>query len=376
VFDLPSIRIGRIFGIPLELNVSWFVVFAVVGGVLTFSYFPTEFPGRPLWVDAASGLIGALLFFGSIVVHEFSHSLVARRGGIAVDRVTLFMFGGVSQLSEEPRGPGRELAMAVAGPLMSVVLAVVFYLAYALLYDAGVSNVWWAPLEYLAVVNGAVAVFNFLPGYPLDGGRVLRAYLWWATGDRLRATRLASGSGQALGLAIAAGAALGVVTQGWEWTWMLLLGLFLRQLAASSMREQAVRLALAAVRTGDVMVSPPLVLEPRDLVSIALPASLAISPGVPIAVAEGGRLVAVTDATALARAMSDSGPGTPVASAARPVPADGLIDARSSLEAAARAFQVSGERGLLVVRDGRVAGTLSSEAVAATAAATARARRA
>ena len=368
MFDLPSIRIGRIFGIPLELNVSWFVVFAVVGGVLTFSYFPTEFPGRPLWVDAASGIIGALLFFGSIVVHEFSHSLVARRGGISVDRVTLFMFGGVSQLSEEPRGPGRELAMAVAGPLMSVVLSAVFYLAYALLYDAGVSNVWWAPLEYLAVVNGAVAVFNFLPGYPLDGGRVLRAYLWWATGDRLRATRLASGSGQVLGLAIAAGAAVGVVTQGWEWAWMLLVGLFLRQLAASSMREQAVRLALAAVRAGDVMVAKPLVLGPREPVSIALPASLAISPGVPIVVAEGGNLVAVTDATALARAMSISGPETPVSSAARPVRADGLIDARSSLEAAARAFQISGEHGLLVVRDGRVAGTLSSEAVATAAA--------
>jgi Zn-dependent protease len=376
VFDLPSIRIGRIFGIPLELNVSWFIVFAVVGGVLTFSYFPTEFPGRPLWVDAASGIIGALLFFGSIVAHEFSHSLVARRGGISVDRVTLFMFGGVSQLSEEPRGPGRELAMAVAGPLMSVVLSTGFYFAYAVLYDAGVSNVWWAPVEYLAVVNGAVAVFNFLPGYPLDGGRVLRAYLWWATGDRLKATRLASGAGQALGLAIAAGAAVGVVTQGWEWAWMLLLGLFLRQLAASSMREQAVRLALAAVRVGDVMVAPPLVLDPHEPVSVALPASLEVRPGVPIAVADAGALVAVTDAGTLARAMSVSGPGTPVAAAVRPLSADELIDAGASLEAAARVLQVGGAHGLLVVRDGKVAGTLSSETVAATAAATARTGRA
>jgi Zn-dependent protease len=369
VFDLPSIRIGRVFGIPLEVNVSWFIVFAVVGGVLTFSYFPTEFPGRPLWVNAASGIIGALLFFGSIVVHEFSHSLVARRGGISVDRVTLFMFGGVSQLSEEPRGPGRELAMAVAGPLMSVVLSIVFYVAYAALYEAGVSNVWWAPLEYLAVVNGAVAVFNFLPGYPLDGGRVLRAYLWWATGDRLRATRLASGAGQVLGLAIAAGAAVGVVTQGWEWAWMLLLGLFLRQLASSSMHEQAVRLVLAAVRAGDAMIAPPLVLAPYEPVSIALPASLSVPPGVPIAVAEDGRLVAVTDAIALARAMSTSGPDTPVASSVSPVEADRLIDARSSLEVAARVFQVGGGHGLLVVRDGRVVGALSSQAVVSAAAA-------
>jgi Zn-dependent protease len=373
VFDLPSVRVGRIFGIPLELNVSWFVVFAVIGGILTFSYFPTEFPGRPLWVDAASGIIGALLFFGSIVVHEFSHSLVARRGGVTVDRVTLFMFGGVSQLSEEPRGPGRELAMAVAGPLMSVVLSIVFYVAYAVMYDAGVSNVWWAPVEYLAVVNAAVAVFNFLPGYPLDGGRVLRAYLWWATGDRLRATRLASGAGQVLGIAIAAGAAIGVITQGWEWAWMLLVGLFLRTLAASAMREQAVRLELAAVRVGDVMAAP-VVLAPQEPVSVALPAALAVSPGSPIAVAQDGRLVAITDGTSLARAMSSAGPDAPVSSAVRPVPPHGSIDARSSLEAAARALQVSGEHGLLVVRDGRVAGTLSSDVVASHASAVTHAR--
>jgi Zn-dependent protease len=374
VLDLPSIRVGRIFGIPLELNVSWFVVFAVIGGILTFSYFPTEFPGRPLWVDAASGIIGALLFFGSIVVHEFSHSLVARRGGVTVDRVTLFMFGGVSQLSEEPRGPGRELAMAVAGPLMSVVLSIVFYVAYAVMYVAGVSNVWWAPVEYLAVVNAAVAVFNFLPGYPLDGGRVLRAYLWWATGDRLRATRLASGAGQALGVTIAAGAAIGVITQGWEWAWMLLVGLFLRTLAASAMREQAARLELAAVRVGDVMAAP-VVLAPQEPVSVALPAALAVSPGSPIAVAQDGRLVAITDVTSLARAMSSAGPDAPVSSAVRPVPPHGSIDARSSLEAAARALQVSGEHGLLVVRDGRVAGTLSSDVVASHASAVTHVRR-
>ena len=368
MFDLPSIRIGRVFGIPLELNVSWFVVFAAVASVLTFSYFPTEFPGRALWVNAASGIIGALLFFGSIVAHEFSHSLVARRGGIAVDKVTLFMFGGVSQLSEEPRGPGRELAMAVAGPLLSVVLSVVFFVARDVMQSAGVSNVWWAPVEYLGVVNGAVAVFNFLPGYPLDGGRVLRAYLWWATGDRLRATRLASGAGQALGLAIAAGAAVGVVVQGWEWIWMLLVGLFLRQLAASSMREQAVRLALAAVSVGQAMDAPALVLTPVQSVAEVLPASLSTPPGSPIAVVDGGSLVAVTDAAALARVMSTTGPDAMVASAVRPVPAGGLIDARASLEAAARALQVSGEHGLLVVRDGRLAGVLSSDAVSRVAA--------
>ncbi len=368
MFDLPSIRIGRVFGIPLELNVSWFVVFAAVAGVLTFSYFPTEFPGRALWVDAASGIIGALLFFASIVVHEFSHSLVARRGGIAVDKVTLFMFGGVSQLSEEPRGPGRELAMAVAGPLLSVVLSVVFFVARDVMQSAGVSNVWWAPVEYLGVVNGAVAVFNFLPGYPLDGGRVLRAYLWWATGDRLRATRLASGAGQALGLTIAAGAAIGVVVQGWEWIWMLLVGLFLRQLAASSMREQAVRLALAAVSAGEAMDTPALVLTPAQSVAAVLPASLSTPPGSPIAVVDGGSLVAVTDAAALARVMSTAGPAATVASAVRPVQPGGLIDSKSSLEAAARALQVSGEHGLLVVRDGRVAGVLSSDVVSRVAA--------
>lgn len=257
MFGLPTFRVGRIFGIPLEINPTWLIIFVLVAVSLSFSYYPAAFPGRGPFVDVTSGIITALLFFASIVAHEMSHSLVARAGGIRISKVTLFMFGGVAQMEEEPATPSRELAMAAAGPGMSLVLAALFGVGATVLFSVGASDVYWGPLEYLAVINFWVALFNLLPGFPLDGGRVLRAGIWALTGDILKATRWASRSGQTIGFSLVALAVIGVLQGTLNFVWFGLIGWFIATLADSAYRQQLARSRFHDMSVSRIMTGNP-----------------------------------------------------------------------------------------------------------------------
>ncbi len=267
MFSLPSLRIGRWFGIPVELNLSWIVIFVLIAGTLSFGYFPAVPAYRHLPVLAwiVAGVLTAVLFFVSILLHELSHSLVARSLGIRIERVTLFVFGGVAQMEEEPATPRDELVMAIAGPAMSILLAAVFYLLWVGLYVAGVSEVFWAPLQYLSIINLAVGLFNLLPGFPLDGGRVLRAALWGMTHDLLKATRWASRAGQFWGWLFVLFAFISLFTGSStvDAVWFALLGWFLIWLAGASWRQQLFHTRLAGV-TVDAIASRPAVVVPGD----------------------------------------------------------------------------------------------------------------
>lgn len=259
MFNMPSFRLGRLFGIPLEINPTWLIIFVLVALTLSFTYFPGQFPGRAPWVNTVSGVITAILFFASIVVHELSHSLVARTGGIKVEKVTLFVFGGVAQMEEEPAGPGREFFMAIAGPIASLMLAALFYLGYLAMDAVGITDIVWAPFQYLAVINFWVALFNMLPGFPLDGGRVLRAGLWALSGDQLKATRWASRSGQFIGYTMVAFAVLGVLQGSLDFIWFGLIGWFIAMIAEASYRQQLVKATLEGVRVEAIMSPDPVV---------------------------------------------------------------------------------------------------------------------
>src|SRR5262249_21279373 len=185
----------------------------------------------------SAGLFATLGFFASLVVHELSHSLVAQRYGIRVSGITLFLFGGVSRIEQEPADPRVELRVAVVGPLTSVALAALFWLAAWSLSDYR-GRVTIAVLDYLAYVNAALGVFNLIPGLPLDGGRILRAAVWLRTGSVQRATRLAShlGAGFALGLmALGALEMLSGALMGG--LWLVFIALFLRATAHATRVE-------------------------------------------------------------------------------------------------------------------------------------------
>jgi Zn-dependent protease len=259
VFDLPSIRIGKVLGIPIEVNVSWLAIFLLVAYSLAAGVFPSlpETQGASAIALGVVGVVTSMMFFGSIVLHELSHSMVARATGGHVGRITLFMFGGVAQIEEEPSTAGREFVMAVAGPAASILLAAVLFVAFTGL--SMLSAPWWlvAPARYLAGVNLLVGVFNLLPGFPLDGGRVLRSIVWAVTGDLLRATRWASRAGQFLGWAMVFFAVAGVLRGAVELVWFGLIGWFIASLAGQAYRAQEIRSRIEGVTVAQVMSSPP-----------------------------------------------------------------------------------------------------------------------
>ncbi|HEY3316959.1 MAG TPA: site-2 protease family protein [Coriobacteriia bacterium] len=267
MFGLRNWRIGSLFGIPLEINVTWLLVFALVATTLAFSYFPSSdvLPNRPTWLYILLGVITAALFFASVVAHEFSHSLVAKAQGARIARITLFIFGGVSEMEEEPSGPGREFVMAIAGPGMSILLSAVFWVAFAALQVLHGPDVVSKVLEYLAAINLLLGIFNLLPGFPMDGGRVLRSILWAITGNLLRATRWASRTGQTIGYLLVAAGILGVVVgRSLDLVWFVFLGWFLASLADSAYQQQVVKTQLSQVPVSAVM-SSPVVSAPGDL---------------------------------------------------------------------------------------------------------------
>ena len=247
-----SLRIGSIGGIAIEINPSWFLILAVVSYMLAVGVFPDAYGD---WATATYWLVGigaALLLFATVLIHELAHALVAIRRGIPVPRITLFIFGGVSHLGKQPRTPGEEFAIAAAGPATSLVLAILLGAAWLLLRDANEQMA--AILSYLATVNLVLAVFNILPGFPLDGGRVLRSIAWNRTGSFRKATRIAAGVGELFGWGLIGAGALVLFLGLWvTGLWAIMIGWFL--LGAARAEAQGIQMdtILSNLRARDLM---------------------------------------------------------------------------------------------------------------------------
>ncbi len=244
------IRLGRILGIPIGVNYSWFIALWALGWSLAKSYFPLTIPQLSEATYWAMGLSSALLLFASVLVHELGHALAARRYGIRTRSITLFLFGGVAQIGREPPTPTSELVVASAGPLTSYLLSAGFWV----LHLAGDMSVVGAIITYLAGINATLATFNLLPGFPLDGGRILRALLWRRLGSFERATRIAARGGQLVALAFIALGVVWVVTRNVTGgLWFILIGWFLDMGAHSSYQQVVLHEALDGVHVADIM---------------------------------------------------------------------------------------------------------------------------
>jgi len=258
-----SIRLFKIFGFTVKIDLSWFIILALVAWSLAEGLFPLVYAGLPRSVLWLMGLAGALLLFASIVFHELAHSLVARRYDLPIKGITLFVFGGVSEMEEEPSSARAEFMMAVAGPLSSMGLGFALYGLAVLGVSVGVPPPVIGVTAYVAVMNLVLAIFNLLPGFPLDGGRILRSILWFWKGDLRWATRIAAGVGKGFGLAFIAfgviNVALGSLVAGIWWT---LIGLFLRSAAERSYRQLVVRQALAGEPVRRFMNERPVKVAP------------------------------------------------------------------------------------------------------------------
>jgi Zn-dependent protease/CBS domain-containing protein len=247
-----SWRLGKILGVEVNIDPSWLVIFGLITFTLGGSYFPEQYPDWSSGLHWLIGLVTSFLFFGSVLAHELTHSLVAIRQGEKVRNITLFIFGGVAQITEEPDRPAKEFTMAIAGPLSSLLIAAFF-------------GIWWfifrtasQPLaalgRYLAMINTILAIFNMIPGFPLDGGRVLRAIVWGITGNLRKATRVASFTGQIFAfLLIFFGLRLIFVGNYRNGLWLIFIGWFLHSAAVRGYHQVLVREMLRGLRAEDLM---------------------------------------------------------------------------------------------------------------------------
>jgi Zn-dependent protease len=245
------IPLGRILGIPIGLDYSWFVVFALLTWMLAGSYYPAEFKGWPPLLYWFMGAATAIMLFVSVLLHELGHSVVALRYKIPVRSITLFLFGGVAQIAAESPNAVAEFLIAIAGPLVSLALAVLFYAVQPLV--AGMQPLWGL-VKYLTYINLALVVFNLIPGYPLDGGRVFRAIVWAITGNMRRATIIAAHVGRFF-------AFLFIFVGVWQMfsgnfgggLWIAFIGWFLDNAASSQLQQVTFQGLLAGHRASQAM---------------------------------------------------------------------------------------------------------------------------
>lgn len=261
------IHLFRLFGFPIRLDPSWFIVAVLITWTLAAVLFPAMYSSLGLVTHIGMGVAGALGLFASVVLHEVGHSLVARRVGVPIKGITLFIFGGVAELQDEPRTARDEFLVAVAGPIVSLLIAMVALALSTLGSTAGWPLAVVGVLSYLASVNLLVVLFNMVPAFPLDGGRVLRSALWKWRGNLQSATRITASIGSGFGVLLIALGLVNIFMGGFiGGLWWLLIGLFLRSASASSYRHVLVRHVLEGEPVRRFMVPDPVTVSPGILV--------------------------------------------------------------------------------------------------------------
>lgn len=356
----------RLLGIRVTLDPSWFFIFLLVAYSLAVGYLPQQIPEAGAVVRWFLGGALALSLFASVLAHEFSHALVARTRDVEVDEITLFLFGGVAKMKGEPEDAASEFWIAAAGPLLSIVLGI------AILFGAGAiegivpewvrAGLWW-----LGVINIALALFNLVPGFPLDGGRILRAILWWRTGDFEDATVGAARTGQVIaGLLIAGGLFLAFLTGTFSWLWEVLIGWFLWSAASQSIRMARLRDAVEGVTVADVMTDRVPAIRADQDVRVGLTQATAGAETSEIAVIErDGTLIGVVEVDRLREAVEET-PGRSAREIASEADEAQMIGPDEPAQTLVARLSTLGDQLLLVVKDGELLGTVDPRALVST----------
>ncbi len=355
-----QVTLFKLAGFKVKLDMSWVFLALLIAWSLAQGFFPTYYEGLPKAVYWWMGVAGVIGLFLSIVLHELSHSLVARRYGIPIRGITLFIFGGVAEMEEEPVSPKAEFLMAIAGPAASIVLAAAFFGFSATGQSAGVPASVVAVARYLAYLNALLVVFNALPAFPLDGGRVLRAALWWRTGNLHKATRIASRIGAGFGFVLMCLGVLNVLTGNFVGgIWWFLIGLFLRGAAVGSYYQLVTRRALEGEPVSRFMTHNPVTVAPtitlRELVEdYVYKYYFDLFP-----VIENSRLVGCISTRQIKEVPRDKWGSVTVGQVASPCSEDNTIEAdQDSVQGLSR-MQRTGNTRMMVVEKGHLVGIVA-----------------
>jgi len=359
----PSIRLGRIFGIEVGFNWSLIFIFALIAWSLATQVLPVDAPGYVpslYWILAA---VGAVLFYASLLAHELSHALVARRNGVKVEGITLWLFGGVSRLEGEPTSPRSEAMIAGVGPVTSLAVAAV---AYALYLATSSSALIADLLAWLTLANVTLGLFNLVPAFPLDGGRLLSSFLWWRSGSRQRGVHNAVRVGRVFAyLMIAAGVAelfFGAIANG---IWIAFLGWFLLSAASAEETGSNIRALLrsvpvSAAMTAPVVTLPDWVTVEQFLESVAPNHSFTTYP----VHDPSGALTGVVRLSDLVRTPQSERGSTHLIQVARPIAEVPTSNPREDLAAMIQRIGAALEQRVLVFDAGQLVGIVSPADIA------------
>ncbi len=353
----PTVSVGRVAGVEIGLNWSWMLIFGLIVWSLASSYFPSQYPfltgAAHFWMAVAA----AILFFGSLLLHEFGHAMQARREGMLIDGITLWLFGGVARFKGMFPSAGAEFRIAIAGPLVTVGLTGAFTVLAALVPS---SQALHGVFAWVGYVNLLLLVFNLIPALPLDGGRVLRSILWRAKGNFEWATAIAGDIGRVFGyLMIGGGIALvifsGILTGGW----LAVVGWFLLNAAGAERRYGVAHEALSGLRVGDLMVRNPVTAHPDDTIAVFMDRTADTSRHALYPVVRDGELVGVLPFGRVVHIPRDEWPRRAVSEWMLPpgvLPS--LGEDEHLMEALTKLSDTDRRRGA-VLRDGRFVGLLS-----------------
>ncbi len=363
-----SIRIARLLGIDIRIHFSWFLIFFIVVLSLADS-FGAE---NVTWSDTKSfviAVIAAVLFFLSVLGHEFAHALVARRFGMDVSSITLFVLGGVANLAKEPPSAISEFLMAAAGPATSIVIGLIgialAVFAPSLIQSAPALQPIQPVAKYIGTINLYLAVFNLLPGFPLDGGRVFRSIVWGILKDRLAATRIAARGGQVVaGLLVLAGVVLAFRLDATiNGLWLAFIAYFLWNAATSTLQQERITSVVSGAKVGPLMTTdfkstPPGVMVGQVIRDLVLPMNLRAIP-----VVSGDRFVGLVAIGDLRKVDQARWAETPVEAVMTPASEFPTVSPDDPLSTALERFGATDLPLLAVIKDGRLVGVLYREAV-------------
>jgi Zn-dependent protease len=359
--SLRTIPLGHMFGIPIGVHYSWFTVLVLLTWVLAVSYYPGEFRDWPAVLYWIMGALTAILLFVAVLVHELGHAVVALRYKVPIRGITLFIFGGVAEMGEEPPSAVAEFWIAVAGPLVSFVLAAILGLLHAALSGS-------APLlaltKYLAYGNGTLALFNLIPGFPLDGGRVFRAVVWAITHNLRRATLLAANVGRGVSLLFIL---LGVwqVIDGNISTglWIAFIGWFLETAARAEVQRQEIQILLAGHLAAEAMDADPASIGAGTVLQHLKDRSIRVAGQHSFVVEADGHSVGLLTLHQIKGIPQSEWPTTPAGRIMIPVARAKSIGPDSDLWSVLQEMDRSGVTQLPVMANGRIVGMLTREGI-------------
>lgn len=355
-----SVKLFTLFGFPVRADISWLLVVLLLSWSLAQGLFPTTHPGLSQAQYWTMGVVATVGLFVSIVLHEFGHSLVARRHGMPMKGITLFIFGGVAEMQDEPPSPRAEFQVAVAGPIVSVIIG-----ALCIGIASSGSLFHWpravtGVLGYVGFMNVILVVFNLVPAFPLDGGRVLRSALWQWKKNLRRATRITSNIGMIFGLTLVVLGLLGIVTGNFiGGLWWVLIGLFLRGAAQLSYRQLLVRRALEGEAVRQFMSTEPITVSPTTSLKDVVENYIYRYHHRMFPVTQNGKLVGCISSREVREIPQQQWDQKAVQELVRPCSEDNTMSPDLDAVKALGRMRRDGNSRFMVVDDGRLVGILS-----------------